>query len=72
MKFILILLIIIFFFIYNSNYEYFNISSDNIIFLSNTETNDIMSLLSYKLDNVISLLETGVTIQDRILLESRS
>ena len=39
---------------------------------TNTETNDIMSLLSYKLDNVISLLETGVTIQDRILLESRS
>ena len=39
---------------------------------TNTEINDIMSLLSYKLDNVISLLETGVTIQDRILLESRS
>ena len=39
---------------------------------TNTETNDIMTLLSYKLDNVISLLETGVTIQDRILLESRS
>jgi len=37
-----------------------------------TEMSDIMSLLSYKLDNVISLLETGVTIQDRILLESRS
>jgi hypothetical protein len=39
---------------------------------ANTDINDIMTLLSYKLDNVISLLETGVTIQDRILLESRS
>jgi len=39
---------------------------------ANTDINDIMSLLSYKLDAVIDLLGTGVTIQDRILLESRS
>jgi hypothetical protein len=39
---------------------------------ANTDINDIMTLLSYKLDAVIDLLGTGVTIQDRILLESRS
>jgi hypothetical protein len=38
----------------------------------NNDISDIMSLLSYKLDAVIALLDTGVTIQDRILLESRS
>lgn len=37
-----------------------------------TDINDIMMMLSYKLDTMISLLDTGVTIQDRILLESRS
>ena len=40
MKFILILLIIIFYFICNSNYEYFDISNNNIIFLSDYETNN--------------------------------
>jgi hypothetical protein len=39
---------------------------------ANTDINDIMSLLSYKLDAVIALLDTGISIQDRILLESRS
>lgn len=39
---------------------------------ANNDINDIMSLLSYKLDTVIDLLGAGVTIQDRILLESRS
>ena len=42
MKFILILLIIIFFYIYNSNYEYFDSSNDNIIFLSASETNNTL------------------------------
>jgi hypothetical protein len=39
---------------------------------TNNDISDIMSLLSYKLDTVIDLLGAGVTIQDRILLESRS
>jgi hypothetical protein len=39
---------------------------------TNNDISDIMSLLSYKLDAVIALLDTGVSIQDRILLESRS
>jgi hypothetical protein len=29
-------------------------------------------MLSYKLDTMIALLDTGVGIQDRLLLESRS
>ena len=37
-----------------------------------TDINDIMSMLSNKLDNVISLLETGVTIQDGLLLAARN
>jgi hypothetical protein len=39
---------------------------------TNTEINDIMMMLSYKLDTMIALLDTGVGIQDRLLLESRS
>lgn len=39
---------------------------------SSNELNDLMTLLSYKLDNVIGLLEAGVSIQDRLLLESRN
>ena len=42
---------------------------------NNTNTNDInniMSMLSYKLDNVISLLETGLTIQDGLLIAARN
>jgi hypothetical protein len=31
-----------------------------------------MSMLLYKLDNVISLLETGVTIQDGLLIAARN
>jgi hypothetical protein len=37
-----------------------------------TDINDIMMMLSYKLDTMIALLDTGVGIQDRLLLESRS
>jgi hypothetical protein len=37
-----------------------------------TDINDIMMMLSYKLDTMISLLDTVVGIQDRLLLESRS
>lgn len=39
---------------------------------TNNEINIMMTMLSYKLDTMIALLDTGVGIQDRLLLESRS